>query len=641
MEISLKNSKARFWPAVEKLDLTLNATLGESLLPLDKPTPMVNWNTVTEWLKTCDRDNHISSPHERNLNHLKEFRVIDTKRRCVVSAPQACKLAALSYVWGNGGSFLQATTKIIQRLGLNYSLRDKELLLATIDDAINVCGHLNIPFLWVDRICILQDETQEKKAIHLAAMGEIYNCSYITLVAMAGKDTNYGLPGVDGRNRAPQWSGTTQGIYLFEPAKTYVQLLHDSIWQTRGWTFQEAILAQRLLLFSDRGVFYECNGQCLSEGESGEGVATRQESAFSAPDDLRYFLLNAFSGIMHNIYGARHHFGLPLHNFSRALWWKTVDGRYPSRADSAVDFFPSWSWSSVTNSIQLDCYTWDWRDTCGIAASLAQWAIPTFKDKKISLLVLPSSWIEWRIRQIQGRQAIAQRLILLAWKKGCFPGKLPEEFDSKATWEEYDALIKKRWDNLGDMCDEAHSVHRKAQEDEWERVERGRFPKQMQKYCTDKCILVHTQSQLVYVKLTEKNEENYVLLRNGKDDIIGWLEDFATNWEFLSDIQPEKDRVELYALALSIPYRVTIRSGPGLPVCQETSEHETKMWADSEWKHLVTSEYLGEYSIKEFQMNLMVVWTDHNNISKRVALAKAYLKTWAESKPKFNTFILG
>ncbi|TGO23352.1 hypothetical protein BPAE_0135g00120 [Botrytis paeoniae] len=101
------------------------------------------------------------------------------------------------------------------------------------------------------------------------------------------------------------------------------------------------------------------------ENKGDEGAAIIQDSAISGTDSFGYFLLaseyiqrsliherdilNAFSGILHKIYGPRHYFGLLLCNFSRALWWKTVDGKYPSRSKSAVDCLPSWPWSSVAS----------------------------------------------------------------------------------------------------------------------------------------------------------------------------------------------------------------------------------------------------------------------------------------------------
>lgn len=39
-------------------------------------------------------------------------------------------------------------------------------------------------------------------------------------------------------------------------------------------------------------------------------------------------------------------------------------------------------------------------------------------------------------------------------------------------------------------------------------------------------------------------------------------------------------------------------------------------------------------------MKLIVIRTDDNGISTRAALAKVCLKTWAESKQYFHTYIL-
>lgn len=636
---------------------TTDQKVGEKLLSLPRPTPFVDWAATSAWLSHCDK-NHISqfsSSRMERLRSLKSFRVIDARKRCVVTAPVDCKFAALSYVWGRADNFLQATTKNINTLGVEGSLIGEAKLPATIDDAIDVCCSLNIPFLWVDRMCILQDEAEDVKAIHLKIMGDIYSLSYVTLAALAGDNADYGLPGTCRSGREPLWCGKIQGMYLLEKADGYETLLANSKWQTRGWTFQEAILASRLLLFSDKMVFYECHHKLVIED---------QDNAYnpvSIPSDMvkaqlpigsynslvqaytkrqlthKSDILNAFSGILHTVYGSQHLCGLPFDGFSRAILWKTADGKYPLRYEPPMSYLPSWSWCSTVNEILLQ--EGDYDQYGHISASLAQWAVASFKDKKPSLTILPNVSKEnlVELRWSFGIEIFARRAVLIAWKEGCFPGEVPNELVTNNTWEEYDDIINKRWNILTDMCDEAHGLQGGFMTQNWKRIQVAISPDHFQTLLNNSCIVVYTQSQQASIRMRERDQD-YVLLRNKENHIIGWLQPGSVNWERLSQIHHEQDYVELHVLALSIPAIIQNLGGPDIPIFQTTSEPELTNWSDSKGRSML---FISSpmRNVREFQINLMVVWTD-KGISRRVALGRSYLKTWVEFKPEFHFYIL-
>lgn len=84
------------------------------------------------------------------------------------------------------------------------SLTGHALLPLTIHDAIIACVKLNVPYLWVDRLCIVQDD-HITKSKQLDSMSYIYRHAYMTLVALEGTDANHGLPRVTKhRNTVPR-----------------------------------------------------------------------------------------------------------------------------------------------------------------------------------------------------------------------------------------------------------------------------------------------------------------------------------------------------------------------------------------------------------------------------------------------------
>jgi hypothetical protein len=89
---------------------------------------------------------------------------------------------------------LKATKANIQSLE-QPGVMSSELLPATIDDAITVCGKLRERYLWVDSLCIVQDDA-ESKASEISRMDLIHSSAFLNVVAVAGDNADFGLPGV-------------------------------------------------------------------------------------------------------------------------------------------------------------------------------------------------------------------------------------------------------------------------------------------------------------------------------------------------------------------------------------------------------------------------------------------------------------
>ena len=75
----------------------------------------------------------------------------------------------------------------------------------TIRDTISLVDQLGIPYLWVDSLCIVQDESESKHA-QIQAMAGIYANAYVTVIAGNGWDANHGLRGIQGVTEPRQLS---------------------------------------------------------------------------------------------------------------------------------------------------------------------------------------------------------------------------------------------------------------------------------------------------------------------------------------------------------------------------------------------------------------------------------------------------
>ncbi|KAJ6103834.1 hypothetical protein N7486_004056 [Penicillium sp. IBT 16267x] len=658
---------------------TIDPIFGPQLVSTPIPQPMVDWKKVSGWVKDCHSVGHQSCRQAKpDALHTSKLPVIDVKRMCITSIPATSQYATLSYVWGTSSTQLQATTENEHDLAMEGSL-NINILPRTIDDAIVACGNMNIDYLWVDRLCILQDERPDKKAYWLDAMGAIYARSLVTLVALSGNDAEHGLPGVNMVKREAFWVGISQGISLIEPIPKFDRLLRDSRWNSRGWTYQEAMLSARRLFFSTTTAFYQCCDPKTPYdeiyGACGTGNQKDEDLLSSYGHTVERFtqrnltwesdILGAFAGILRSEWGPHCYYGLPLSIFRDAILWTSLDQAFVARHPVSGDYFPTWSWSSIKDSIQVKSARKqaDWNK---VRASLANWAIPSMSGRRQAFRVVSNTLgepsgldelAEWRLikktpqesfrvtSDSQSRNLFLERqmplirsqwylfprlAVMLAWKYGCFSGPLPDKLNTNATWEEYEELMFSKWKSLAQLCDEAHGMPRGVMS---EADMEAKFPREMRQGCPPGSILVYTQSldlsslALNFKRRKSQGEDELQIEVNG---FVAWMIPGSINTQQIN-VRQQNPNVSFNLLALSV-----IPSDPKWP--DSFGGNEEHWWSDSAGVVLEDKSFI-QFRPEPFQVELMVVETE-NGLSRRVALAWASLKPWIKQKPRARAFRL-
>jgi len=100
-------------------------------------------------------------------------------------------------------------------------------------------------------------------------MGDIYSSSELTLIATAGANSDYGLPGV-GRDREHLGRDVTIGRLRFVTSYEWdMDEIYRSIWSSRAWTFQEGYISRRRLCFTDTRLIYICNKEMYCDTKTG------------------------------------------------------------------------------------------------------------------------------------------------------------------------------------------------------------------------------------------------------------------------------------------------------------------------------------------------------------------------------------
>jgi hypothetical protein len=98
------------------------------------------------------------------------------------------KWAALSYVWG-GNQEVKTTSSCLSAMMMNISV---ENLPQTLTDALMVCKKLWLRYIWIDCLCIVQDDGDDLTR-ELANRHRIYQQAWVTIAAATAHNVSQGF----------------------------------------------------------------------------------------------------------------------------------------------------------------------------------------------------------------------------------------------------------------------------------------------------------------------------------------------------------------------------------------------------------------------------------------------------------------
>ncbi|CAO2655586.1 Nn.00g043890.m01.CDS01 [Neocucurbitaria sp. VM-36] len=194
--------------------------------------------------------------------------------------PQVCRLVegegreapyiALSYCWGS--------TPIPKTTTTNIKKRRQSILLATLtktfQDAIFIARILGIDYIWIDSMCIIQDNDLDWQE-QAASMCDIYRQATLTIAAAKGTDGNAGcfsdrlaaevrpvrltfnFP--EKNSDDPPWWLPVMEIYASKDVTKKNPL------DRRAWCYQEEQLSPRMLRYHENGLHWSCISLKASE----------------------------------------------------------------------------------------------------------------------------------------------------------------------------------------------------------------------------------------------------------------------------------------------------------------------------------------------------------------------------------------
>jgi len=158
------------------------------------------------------------------------------------------------------------------------------LLPNTIQDAIKVTRMIGVKYLWVDSICIVQDDEDDFRK-ESENMGRIYQQAILTIAATSARKSSEGLftqhlmdveissrQTLDIRLRRGGTSEMFDDIVLqiqgypdHQALRPFDAELSKCEWSKRGWVVQERLLSRRILHYASEQLFWECQEGVFAE----------------------------------------------------------------------------------------------------------------------------------------------------------------------------------------------------------------------------------------------------------------------------------------------------------------------------------------------------------------------------------------
>ena len=357
------------------------------------------------WLEQC-RAQHPQCEQKRSVVKL-PIRVIDVgsegdalNPRLKITGLMLGEYATLSHCWGLSKRLTTTRANIERHLTEGFNLND---LPATFCDAILFTRLLRIRYLWIDALCIVQDDIGDWNR-HAVLMHSIFGNAVLSIAALDSPDSNAGFLSMrDDHSVVFDIHDTVVGIR--KRLLPTGHAINSSILETRAWCFQERLLPPAVLHFGKAQLYWECLGAEASESLYEFGTSSQPTHPFRSLDTVsdhdpgswhRTWLalveqysrrlitrsgdrLPALRGLAEHVKRTiprsergSYNYGIWVeHMYTGLLWQRTYDDQkqatgppggldttartvsrtFHTEADGNEDRAPSWSWASLNQPV--------------------------------------------------------------------------------------------------------------------------------------------------------------------------------------------------------------------------------------------------------------------------------------------------
>ncbi|KAI1074736.1 HET-domain-containing protein [Whalleya microplaca] len=218
-----------------------------------------------EWKSYCAASRQASPSFAKLPTRVVNVGRHNGKIQLVEGNGKVDKYLCLSHCWGAQQIITTTRLTLAERM---HEIR-REDLSKTFTDAIWMTRRFGIHYIWIDSLCIIQDDSADWER-ESAQMASIYHNAYLTIAATKSSSGDGGL-----FTKTPDFevSGTTpegEDYYLVFREKIDHDLSVDNNslqfpLMTRAWVYQERMLSPRVLHFGYYELFFECSSDACCE----------------------------------------------------------------------------------------------------------------------------------------------------------------------------------------------------------------------------------------------------------------------------------------------------------------------------------------------------------------------------------------
>jgi hypothetical protein len=222
-----------------------------------------SYSFVKQCLDACESNQrHVRC---RNHNPSNPTRLIDlrgkTPRLCI-APPEPVSYIALSHCWGKDVPITTTKTTLRKRL---RSI-DIEELPPLFQDAVTIARRLQVNFLWIDSLCIVQDDAIDWQR-ESARMAAVYSSAHLTIAAAAASDGHEHCLKTRESPMSLSYSNTKGKTFELKARQVADHHPHSDDkdppliggpLSTRAWALQEHMLSSRILHYAASELVFEC-----------------------------------------------------------------------------------------------------------------------------------------------------------------------------------------------------------------------------------------------------------------------------------------------------------------------------------------------------------------------------------------------
>ena len=130
-------------------------------------------SAAKDWIETCRVNHFLCNQVEKSISPSCPTRLIEltaqAARIICLSSSQSVTYVALSHCWG-AGLPIKSTKSTIDGHMININ---EEMMPKTYQNAIAIARELGYSYIWIDSLCIIQDDAQDWE-VEAARMAMVY-----------------------------------------------------------------------------------------------------------------------------------------------------------------------------------------------------------------------------------------------------------------------------------------------------------------------------------------------------------------------------------------------------------------------------------------------------------------------------------